>query len=211
MKLLLRTSVAIFSSFLVSLTGAADAERGTGAGAGAGAGTITCPGSPSWQHAKCSMTVSFPSHTCAQVREEITLRLTQTSWIDPHNNGTYKLTSTTDTDSDDGSDLSDGGTEVVTGERLTGDGKYTDKFVFTFTESSSSSSSSSSSGCEVTACSESQVFSILDFSTNYCNLRNLYCNSSKDGCVTQQYDFLDYEEKYVKCGQNVVEKCIVST
>jgi hypothetical protein len=201
MKLLLRTSFAIFSSFLVSLTSAADAERGTGAGAG----TITCPGSPSWQHAKCSMTVSFPSHTCAQVREEITLRLTQTSWIDPHNNGTYKLTSTTDIDSDDGSD---GGNEVVTGERLTGDGKYTDKFVFTFTESSSSSSSS---GCQVTACSESQVFSILDFSTNYCNLRNLYCNSSKDGCVTQQYDFLDYEENYVKCGQNVVEKCIVST
>eukprot|EP01083_Nonionella_stella_P302825 1045671_1 len=198
MKLLLLTSVAIFSSFLVSLTGAADAERGTGAGAGAGAGTITCPGSPSWQHAKCSMTVSFPSHTCAQVREEITLRLTQTSWIDPHNNGTYKLTSTTDTDSDDGSDLSDGGTEVVTGERLTGDGKYTDKFVFTFTESSSS-------GCQVTACSESQVFSILDFSTNYCNLRNLYCNSSKDGCVTQQYDFLDYELRREVC--QVWTKC----
>mmetsp|Transcript_10166 Transcript_10166/g.15323 ORF Transcript_10166/g.15323 Transcript_10166/m.15323 type:complete len:198 (-) Transcript_10166:99-692(-) len=194
MKVLLQTTAAILSSFFVSLTGAADAERGTGAGA------VTCPGSPSWQHAKCSMMVSFPSHTCAQVREEITLRLTETSFIDPHNNGTYKLTSTTD-------DGSDGGNEVVTGERLTGDGKYTDKFVFTFTESLSSSSS----GCQVTACSESQVFSILDFSTNYCNLRNLYCNGSKDGCVTQQYDFLDYEEKYVKCGQNVVEKCIVST
>eukprot|EP01083_Nonionella_stella_P194748 718082_1 len=103
MKLLTSTTAAIFSSFFVAL---ADATT-------RGDGGVSCPGSPSWQHAKCSMTVSFPSNTCAQVKEEIVLRLTQSSWIDPHNNGTYKLTSN-----------SDGGTEaeVVTGERLTGDG-----------------------------------------------------------------------------------------
>lgn len=196
MKLLTSTTAAIFSSFFVALTGAIDTR---------GDGGVSCPGSPSWQHAKCSMTVSFPSNTCAQVKEEIVLRLTQSSWIDPHNNGTYKLTSKSDGGGGGGTEA-----DVVTGERLTGDGKYTDKFVFTFTPEESESSSSSSSGCQVTACSESQVFSILDFSTNYCNLRNLYCNSSKDGCVTQKYDFLDYDERYVKCGQNVVEKCIVS-
>jgi hypothetical protein len=31
--------------------------------------------------------------------------------------------------------------------------------------------------CVAHMCSESQVFSIGDFDTNYCNLRNVYCNS----------------------------------
>ena len=52
-------------------------------------------------------------------------------------------------------------------------GRYTDKINFQF--------AASGSGCSIGACSESQVTSIGDFSTNYCNSRNLYCGVA-DGC-----------------------------
>eukprot|EP00435_Cladocopium_sp_Y103_P065077 s548_g26.t3 len=48
--------------------------------------------------------------------------------------------------------------------------------------------------CSIYGCSESQVFSILDFSTNYCNLRNLYCGS-EEGCKPVRYDFITEEVK----------------
>lgn len=47
----------------------------------------------------------------------------------------------------------------------------TDKMIFTFSDFPGSHPS-----CGIHACSESQVFSLKDFSTNYCNLRNLYCS-----------------------------------
>ena len=62
----------------------------------------------------------------------------------------------------------------IAGQRLTGDGRYTDKFDFSF-------ALMGTGGCAVASSSESQVASVIDFSTNYCNLRNLYC-SSKEGC-----------------------------
>lgn len=75
---------------------------------------------------------------------------------DPHNNGTYTV-------------LSDSGTAVNL-QRRTGDDKYTDLMTFTFANASDTS-------CTFYACSESQTTSVADFSTNYCNLRNLYCRS----------------------------------
>ena len=57
--------------------------------------------------------------------------------------------------------------------RVTGDGRYTDKINMDFTDAGSA--------CAVTSCSESQVFSIGDGSTNYCNQRLLLCGSG-DGC-----------------------------
>ena len=45
-----------------------------------------------------------------------------------------------------------------------GNKKFTDKMTFTFSQEGSQ--------CAVNACSESQSFSIGDFSTNYCNLRS---------------------------------------
>jgi len=89
---------------------------------------------------------------------------------------------------------------TLRGNHLTGYGHYTDKFIFTFTDASDG-------GCEVTACSESQVFSILDYSTNFCNLRNLYCNAS-DGCQVVSKDLGPYEETYADCWQNKKENCI---
>ena len=91
----------------------------------------------------------------------------------------------------------------IKGSRATGNQKYTDLFAFSLSESKSS-------GCLVQACSKSQVTSVLDFSTNYCNLRNLYCNRS-DGCVplTPGGD-LEYEEEYTSCKQNEKSNCIVA-
>jgi len=82
-----------------------------------------------------------------------------TTWHDPHNKGTYTLVSSTDDELD------------MT--RRTGDNKYTDKQIFTFTPAATQ--------CKITGCSESQVFSIKDFSTNYCDLRMMYCGKA-EGC-----------------------------
>ena len=48
------------------------------------------------------------------------------------------------------------------------------------------------SSCIVAGCSESQGESYLDFDTNYCNLRVLYCGSA-DGCKPVQHDFATAE------------------
>ncbi|CAE7030663.1 unnamed protein product [Symbiodinium natans] len=64
--------------------------------------------------------------------------------------------------------------------RLTGDKKYTDKMTITLADTNGK--------CMIMGCSESQVFSIFDFSTNYCNLRNLYCGSA-DGCEPVKHSF----------------------
>merc|ERR1712150_235137 len=59
-------------------------------------------------------------------------------------------------------------------QRRTGNGKYTDKLTFTFDKTSLGK-------CKIQGCSESQVTSVADFSTNYCNLRMMYCGSA-DSC-----------------------------
>jgi hypothetical protein len=80
--------------------------------------------------------------------------------------------------------------------RLTGDGKYTDKIIFTFEDSGSS--------CNVGACSQSQVFSIGDAGTNYCNMYSLYCSES--GCHPLN-NKLVYTEKVGKCTEQSPQKC----
>merc|ERR1711865_1126354 len=50
-------------------------------------------------------------------------------------------------------------------------------------------------GCRIEACSESQGTSVGDFSTNYCDLRNLYCGSA-DGCKTVSKDFSHSESSH---------------
>lgn len=143
-----------------------------------------CPGSASKLHAKCEMDVKF-SNSCDEVRAEIVGRMQSPTWTDPHNGGTYTLISSN--------------ASYVSGQRLTGDKKYTDKFDFLF--------SASGTGCKVDACSESQVSSIVDYSTNYCNLHDLYCSSS-DGCPTVGKD-LSYTETYSSCSQHD-DVCVVS-
>ena len=86
------------------------------------------------------------------------------AWHDPHNNGTYTILA---------DDTASGG--LLQMQRLTGNEKYTDKINFSF------EADSTTGGCLIDACSESQVTSIGDASTNYCNSRMLYCGSA-DGC-----------------------------
>ena len=88
------------------------------------------------------------------------------TWHDPHNNGSYVITNNA--------------TNLELSRTTGGAGTYTDHLAFAFTDSSS--------GCELSGCSASQVYSIKDFSTNYCNLRMLYCGSA-DGCKPIKNDF----------------------
>merc|ERR1719478_1238816 len=132
-----------------------------------------CPGSSAWIHARCD-----------EVVEEITARVAGTDgWCDPHNKGKYSLTSSSKS--------------KLELQRETGNGKYTDKQVFTL--------SGSGTTCSVVACSESQVTSIKDFSTNFCNLHDLYCGS-KAGCRVVKND-LEFKEDYTSCSQNDASQC----
>merc|ERR1712157_416063 len=103
----------------------------------------------------------------------------QNGWVDPHNGGIYSVLS------------SEAG--VITTQRTTnpstsvGGQVYTDKQTFVLTDVGAS--------CEIKACSESQGTSVGDFSTNYCDLRNLYCGSA-DGCSTVHNDFNTKESSH---------------
>lgn len=144
-----------------------------------------CPGSPARMHAKCEMALTF-SQPCNDVLTEINARVSgKNGWTDPHNGGQYSITNQTST--------------FLSGQRVTGDAKYTDLFEFSLT--------TTSGGCSVEACSESQVNSLLDYSTNYCNLHSLYC-SAASGCPTVGAD-LTYSEDYTSCTQHD-DVCVAS-
>lgn len=146
----------------------------------------TCRGSPASIHAKCEMNISFKTG-CDKVQDEVTQRLAGNSgWKDPHNGGTYKL------------EGFDADRNVLQGLHVSGNGNYTDLFELVF-------HSDNEESCFVEACSESQVTSVLDFSTNYCNLRNLYC-SSEENCHVVEHD-LQYVENYKSCRQRDMRKC----
>ena len=132
------------------------------------------------------MGVTFTDNTCHDIINEMNTRVTSDQWSDPHNGGTYSITNQTDT--------------YLAGQRVTGDQKYTDKFDFTFT--------TTDNGCQVEACSESQVNSMLDFSTNYCNLHDLYCNSA-DGCPT--FNQFKYNEQYNSCSEHDSSVCVADS
>lgn len=148
-----------------------------------------CPGSASSVHARCSLTAEV-AEPCPVALDEVRARLESgANWMDPHNNGTYQLTHEA---------VSGSGYEVLEGQRRTGDGRYTDKFRLTFEPVGS--------GCSVHACSESQVFSILDYSTNYCNLHNLYCGSG-DGCAPVKHNLKLTHEAMGSCRSHDKKAC----
>lgn len=145
-----------------------------------------CPGShASLTHAKCQMTVKLDS-PCDAVKAEILARVNGTNgWYDPHNRGIYSVV--------------DASTNLVQLKRQTGDKKYTDLLNFEL--------SSSGSGCIAVGCSESQVFSVIDYSTNYCNLHDLYCGS-KAGCKFVTTDINISGEAFTSCSQHDASKCL---
>mmetsp|Transcript_10861 Transcript_10861/g.33493 ORF Transcript_10861/g.33493 Transcript_10861/m.33493 type:complete len:186 (-) Transcript_10861:86-643(-) len=131
-----------------------------------------CPSSKAYIYAWAKVTATFETAACADVQSEMRARVDGEGWADPHNGGNYTLEAASAT--------------ALTASRTTGDGKYTDEMAFAFEDSANG-------GCVVSGCSASQVTSVADFSTNYCNLHDLYCGS-QDGCPIVSSDFT-YSEK----------------
>mmetsp|Transcript_1540 Transcript_1540/g.2709 ORF Transcript_1540/g.2709 Transcript_1540/m.2709 type:complete len:168 (-) Transcript_1540:263-766(-) len=155
--------------------------------AGSASAAMDCPSSGSKVHAGCQVTTVFED-SCSTVQQEVTKRINGQSsgaWTDPHNNGTYSI-------------LADPAGLPATWQlqRITGDQKYTDLINFVFSENGS--------GCQLDGCSESQVFSIGDYGTNFCNIHDLYCNEA--GC--NSFNKLTYDEKAGKCTDDNVKQCI---
>ena len=134
--------------------------------------------------------VTMASASCADVQAEIEARVAgESSWTDPHNGGTY-------TEADFGGTLS--------ASRVTGDGSgFTDHMIFTLSDDGS--------GCKIEACSRSQVPSLFDSGTNYCNLKMLYCGSA-DGCTPVTHDFTVETEETEKFAESNVDlsACLVA-
>ena len=145
-----------------------------------------CPSSDAKQHAGCKFHVTF-ENSCDDVKEEMRKRIAgqYDQWHDPHNNGTY-------------TELAEYKGSLET-SRLTGDKKYTDLINFSFEWNSDSV------GCVVYGCSQSQVFSIGDAGTNYCNIFSLYCNDDK----CQPFTKLKYSNEVIdKCTQADPNVCL---
>ena len=115
----------------------------------------TCPSSSAWPHAGCEVSLTTTA-SCSEASAEVVARISgqYDDWHDPHNNGTYTIIS---------DETSTGG--LLQLSRLTGNQKYTDHINFKF------SPDSEGAGCSIDACSQSQVTSVADYSTNYCNSR----------------------------------------
>ena len=96
-----------------------------------------CPESDAVIHAWARTTVRFDA-PCKTVKNEVLARIAgKNGWVDPHNAGTYELTSSVG--------------DVVAADHVTGDGKYTDKLRFMF------ENADGGDDCEVSGCSVSQV------------------------------------------------------
>ena len=130
---------------------------------------VTCPARTAY-----AKITAFANAPCDSVRSEMLARIhgQPKTWHDPHNNGTYAVL--------------DASGDVLQLQRETGNHRYTDKFNFVFVAPSDST-------CTLLGCSESQVTSVADFGTNYCNLRMLYCGSA-DGCPPVDHDFTSDEQ-----------------
>jgi len=143
---------------------------------------MVCPPTAAWGPACGMKLTTTAAASCDVVVEEMRARVNgqYSQWHDPHNNGTYKIEQY-------------GGSFSTS--RLTGDGKYTDKQIFSL--------SSTSTSCKIEACSRSQVSSILDMGTNYCDLKMLFCGSA-DGCKPVKHDFTSGPEKTEKFSESSV-------
>ena len=125
-----------------------------------------CPESDAVIHAWARTTVRFDA-PCKTVKGEVLARIAgKNGWSDPHNGGTYELTSSVG--------------DVVAANRMTGDGKYTDKLQFMF------ENADGGDDCEVSGCSVSQVAaaSIKNHSITLTGLRPRRSRRSSTGART---------------------------
>ena len=138
--------------------------------------------------AGCVVTTYF-SNPCSAVHSEMVKRVRgqYDIWHDPHNNGTYSF---------DGTQIRN----ELSLTRLSGSAsavKYTDAVHMVLTPSTDGAS------CTMESTSDSQVFSILDFATNFCNINNLYCSDE----LCHPFEFLTYTYKVGKCSDSNIRSC----
>eukprot|EP00392_Amoebophrya_sp_AT5.2_P006362 g6374.t1 len=162
----------------------------------AGGHEYTCPGSRAWiHHASCAATFEMNAD-CDLVKDEVLARVEgKNGWEDPHNHGKYSVLH------------DDPKKKILSLQRDTNSTpKYTDLMLLTFI------STAEDTTCSVSACSESQITSYLDFSTNYCNLRNLLCGSKTSGCKTAKHAELEIVKQDLDdCAQSDAMKCSSAT
>merc|ERR1712187_1026474 len=135
--------------------------------------------------------------SCGDVKAEIQARASaQGGWKDPHNGGIYSVLSS------DGNVIKT--QRAANPAKSVGGKKYIDKQNFELT--------AVGGVCQIKACSESQGFSVGDFSTNYCDIRNLYCGSA-DGCTAVVNDFTTKEDSFKNSlgAGHVFSTCIVKS
>lgn len=141
------------------------------------AGSMNCPSTPAGVAAGMRITTTANA-TCTDVLAEMKARVAGQAtgaWHDPHNKGNYS-------------------NMVVSGSTFYADRApgtqakqpVPDKVAITLTDEKGDQ-------CEIEACSRSQVFSVLDFGTNYCNLEMLFCGSD-EGCKPVLNDFTHTKE-----------------
>jgi hypothetical protein len=139
--------------------------------------------------AGCNLTTDF-SNSCSDVQSEISQRVFgQTNkWHDPHNNGSYSFVGLPSKEKSILQRVSGTGSKV----------KYIDSIELTFEPSQNDDK------CRMSAKSSSQVFSILDFGTNFCNINNLYCTDNK---ACQSFGDLKYVYTVGKCTDSTIKSC----
>lgn len=137
---------------------------------------VPCTGSDTFlPHSGCSFSTFFHGTPCVQVRSEVMARLRgEGGWRDRKQHpGHYQLIKS--------------GVQCIKAQRTTGKGAspgpYTDLFGLVFLPKQN--------GCQLAGCSESQVASLLDFSTNFCNMYNLVCNEEA-GCPKAKDDLTGF-------------------
>lgn len=160
-----------------------NAEAPQGLTMSLGSDGYNCPSSGNPVHAGCEVEVNFQAG-CDVAQAEIHARINGQmtgAWTDPHNAGNYTMLAET--------------TELMQLQRTTGNQKYTDKINFLFKANGDS--------CNLKACSRSQVFSIGDAGTNFCNIHDLYCDDDKCHPINR----IPFTEKAGKCTEAKASAC----
>jgi len=125
---------------------------------------------------KVEVTANAP---CFDVGREIVARVMANvagTWMDLHNNGSYSIWQEPEG-------------AVVQTQHHTGNHLYYDLQMFTLTDMGKYK-------CKIYACSMSQGTSNNDASTNYCNMRNLYCGP-EDSCIPVLHPFSTEENNFI--------------
>ena len=147
--------------------------------------------------ASCAAEFNF-SHPCFEVAQEVSRRIHgqhlsgADAWHDPHNNGSYAFIHVINP-------------PLFNLIRISGTAsrqKYTDIVNLSFSVVGSGNGSNGT--CQMSAQSTSTVFSILDFSTNWCNIINLVSSDPRARPFTK----LNYTVAIGQCGEKDTNRCL---